>query len=217
MRALLFDFDGTIVDTESVDLKAWEEVFEAHGVPLPHDRLALRIGTLGGPDELEELEKALGRSVDRERIVAERRVRERELLEQEPLREGVREYVEEARRRGLRLGIVSSGSREWIDANLERLGIDGVWSCIVSADGDVERAKPSPTMYREAVELLGVEPREAVAFEDSPNGVAAAVAAGIFCVAIPNPATKMLDLDAADLLLGSLVDVPLPQLLEQIP
>jgi HAD superfamily hydrolase (TIGR01509 family) len=216
IRALLFDFDGTIVDSESVDLRAWEEVFEAHGTPLPLDRFMLRIGTLGGPDELDELEAALGRAVDREAVTAGRRVRERELLLLEPLRAGIESYLEDARELGLEVGIVSSSSREWVEGNLERLGLGEGWACVFCADGDRSRCKPDPVLYREALEALGVAAAEAIAFEDSPNGVAAAVAAGIFCVAVPNPVTSRLDLGAADLLLESLEDLALPDLIARV-
>ena len=86
IRALLFDFDGTLVDTESVDLRSWREVFEEHGVALPVDRFALRIGTLSGPNELDELDALLAAPCDRDAVEVLRRRRERELLELEPLR-----------------------------------------------------------------------------------------------------------------------------------
>jgi HAD superfamily hydrolase (TIGR01509 family) len=216
IRALLFDFDGTIVDSESVDLRAWEEVFEAHGAPLPHDRFLLRVGTLGGPNELDELEAAIGRTVDREAVTAGRRVRERELLHAEPLRAGVEEYLADARELGLEVGIVSSSTREWVEGNLERLGISDGWACVFCADGDRSRCKPDPVLYLEALDALGARPEEAIAFEDSPNGVAAAVAAGIFTVAIPNPVTSRLDLGAADLLLESLEDLSLADLVARL-
>jgi HAD superfamily hydrolase (TIGR01509 family) len=216
IKALLFDFDGTLVDTESIDLRTWHEVFEAHGVALPVDRFALRIGTLTGPDELEELDALLESPSDREAVVAGRRQRELELLELEPLRPGVREYLEDAKSLGLRVGIVSSSTRSWIDRNLERLGLLDGWATVVCADGDTTRCKPSPALYVEALEKLGVAAEEAIAIEDSPNGIAAARAAGIFCVAFPNDVTQALDFSHADLLLASLEDVPLEELLTRV-
>ena len=216
IKALLFDFDGTVVDTESVDLRAWTEVFEAHGVAVPVERFALRIGTLTGPDELDELDALLDSPCDRDAVTASRRARERELLELEPLRPGVREYLDDARRLGIRAGIVSSSTRSWIDMNSERLAIADAWAVVVCADGDTERCKPSPALYLEALELLGVEAHEAIAIEDSPNGIAAARAAGIYCVGFPNDVTSALDLSAADLVVDSLEAVPLPYLLVRV-
>ena len=108
IKAILFDFDGTLVDTESIDLRAWTEVFEAHGVAVPLDRFALRVGTLTGPSELDELDALLEAPCDRDAVTAMRLARERELIELEPLRPGIREYLEHARALGLSVGIVSS-------------------------------------------------------------------------------------------------------------
>ena len=216
IKALLFDFDGTLVDTESLDLRTWREVFEAHGVAVPADRFALRIGTLTGPDELDELDALLDAPSDRDTIVATRRRRELELLELEPLRPGISEFLDEARELGLRLGIVSSSSRSWIDRNLRRLGIVDGWATVVCADGDTTRCKPSAALYLEALDALDVAADEAIAIEDSPNGVAAACAAGIFCVAFPNDVTRGLDLSQADLLLESLEDVTVGELIARV-
>jgi HAD superfamily hydrolase (TIGR01509 family) len=216
MKALLFDFDGTLVDTESIDLRTWHEVFEAHGVSVPVDRFALRVGTLTGPNELDELDALLETPCDREAVIAARQRREVELLELEPLRPGVRDYLERARTLELRVAIVSSSSRSWIEHNLRRLGLLDGWTAIVCADGDTARCKPSAALYLEALEMLGVDATEALAFEDSPNGISAARAAGIFCVAFPNEVTSALDLSQADLLLESLDDLPLPELLTHV-
>jgi beta-phosphoglucomutase-like phosphatase (HAD superfamily) len=117
--------------------------------------------------------------------------------------------------RELRVAIVSSASDDWIEGNLSRLERSHGWECIVAANGDVARAKPAPTLYLEALDRLGVAAREAVAFEDSSNGARAARAAGIFCVAVPNPITAHLDVQG-DLNLGSFEELPLARLLEVV-
>jgi HAD superfamily hydrolase (TIGR01509 family) len=216
LKALLFDFDGTLVDTESVDLRSWREIFAAHGVELPVDRFALRIGTLNGPNGFDELDALLVSPCDREAVEVTRRRREAELLELEQLRPGVRRLLDDATSRGLALAIVSSSAHSWVQSNLLRLGLDQGWSALVCADGDTTRCKPSPALYREALELLGVEAEEAIAIEDSPNGVAAARAAGIFCVAVPNPVTSVLDLSNADLLVDTLEELSLDDLLLRV-
>jgi HAD superfamily hydrolase (TIGR01509 family) len=217
IRALLFDFDGTLVDTESIDLRCWREVFDAHGVVLPVERFALRIGTLTGPNELDELDALLDTPCDREAVTRARRGREYELLEVEPLRPGVAGYLEDAHSRGIRVAIVSSSPRSWIDRNLLRLGLREGWDAIVCADGDTERCKPSPALYLEALDALDLDAEEAIAIEDSPNGITAARAAGLFCVAVPNEVTGGLDLSHADLLIESFEDVPLAELLAHVP
>ncbi|MPZ70941.1 MAG: HAD-IA family hydrolase, partial [Actinobacteria bacterium] len=87
------------------------------------------------------------------------------------------------------------------------------WACIHCADGDHAKAKPDPHLYLAALASLGLDADQAIAIEDSPNGVAAAKAAGLFCVAVPNPITATLDLSRADVILGSLEDMPLEELL----
>jgi putative hydrolase of the HAD superfamily len=134
----------------------------------------------------------------------------------EELRPGVLDYLEEARRRGLATAIVSSSSRPWVDRHLARLERAEHFDDIVTADGDLARAKPLPVLYLEALERLGVGASEAVAFEDSPNGVRAAKAAGLFCVAVPNSVTASLGLDQADLVVASLAELELDDLVDAL-
>ena len=215
VKALLFDFDGTLVDTESVEFRAWEQTFLAHDVKLALERYGVGVGTLDGFDPLTELEALLGHEIDREGVNARRRALELELLASEVLRPGVHEYLEAARGLGLRVGIVSSASEDWIEGNLERLERSHGWECIIAANGDVARAKPEPTLYLEALETLGVAAADSVAFEDSANGALAAQRAGIFCVAVPNPITAHMDVQG-DLNLVSFEEQSLERLLELV-
>ena len=216
IRALLFDFDGLLVDTESPSYEAWADVYRQYGHELTIERWSAAIGTLDGFDPFGDLEGLLGRSLDRESVNARRREVEFAASDLEELRDGVAEYLEEAKRLGLARAIVSSSGQEWIRRHLERLDLLEGWSCIVAADGDAARAKPRPTLYLEALERLDVTADEAIAFEDSPNGITAAKAAGLYCIAVPNPITAALDVTHADLVLGSLEEVPLAQLLRRI-
>jgi HAD superfamily hydrolase (TIGR01509 family) len=212
VRALLFDFDGLIVDTETPSLASWQELYREHGQELTLERWAAAVGTIGGFDPVAYLRELVG-PIDLTDGLERRRARDLELSELEQARPGVLEYLAEARRRGLATGIVSSSPRWWVDRHLARLERAGDFDEIVTADGDPARAKPLPVLYLEAVGLLGVEPGEAVAFEDSPNGVRAARAAGIFCVAVPNGVTASLGLDEADLVIPSLAELPFERLL----
>jgi putative hydrolase of the HAD superfamily len=216
IRALLFDFDGLLVDTESPSYEAWADVYRQYGHELTIERWSAAIGTLDGFDPFGDLEGLLGRSLDRETVNARRREVEFAASDLEELRDGVAEYLEEAKRLGLARAIVSSSGQEWIRRHLERLDLVEGWSCIVAADGDAARAKPRPTLYLEALERLDVTADEAIAFEDSPNGITAAKAAGLYCVAVPNPTTATLDVTHADLVLCSLEEVPLAELLRRV-
>jgi HAD superfamily hydrolase (TIGR01509 family) len=215
VRALLFDFDGLIVDTESPSLAAWRWVYEQHGQELMLDRWSAAIGTIDGFDPFAHLESLVGSPLERDALDARRLEHELMLVEAEQLRPGIAEYLAAAEDLGLRKAIVSTSSRRWIDRHLRRLERLYGWDAIVTADGNQERAKPNPTLYLEALEELSIAADEAVAFEDSPNGVRAAKAAGIYCVAVPNAVTAALGLDEADLVLDSLASLPLAQLLEQ--
>ena len=123
--------------------------------------------------------------------------------------------MDEARRLGLGLGVASSSDRRWVEGHLERLGLHAHFDVIRCAD-DVPRVKPDPALYRAVLDAMGVRPEEAVALEDSPNGVLAAKRAGLACVAVPNPLTARLDLSAADLRVASLAELSLPELLTRL-
>jgi putative hydrolase of the HAD superfamily len=217
IRGLLFDFDGLLIDTETPSRLAYEELYREHGHELPLDKWATLVGTIGAPfDPDDHLEQLVGRPLDREQMSQRLRAREHELCDLEDLRPGIDGYLAEAERRGLATAIVSSSTSEWITRHLARLDRLNGWDVIMAADGDRERAKPRPTLYLDALAALGLAPDEAIAFEDSLNGVRAAKGAGLFCVAVPNPITATFALDEADLVIESFEDLPLAELLEQL-
>jgi HAD superfamily hydrolase (TIGR01509 family) len=213
IKALLFDFDGLILETERPAFQAWDEIFRDHGVELSPERWRDYIGREGGWfDVYTHLEELTGRPVDRDALKSRRAARRDELLAAQELERGVAELFTEALARGLKVGVVSSSTREWVCGHLERLAFMNDWDAIVCR-ADAANAKPAPDLYLRAIELLGVAPYEAVALEDSPNGIASAKAAGLWCVAVPNPLTRDLDLSRADVRLDSLANLPLDQLL----
>jgi HAD superfamily hydrolase (TIGR01509 family) len=214
IRAFLFDFDGLLLDTETASRAGWQWLYREHGQELPLDKWALMVGTIEGWDPWGHLEELVGNPLDREPLNERRRSHELSLLEAEELRPGILDYLDAAERHGLKRAIVSSASRPWIDMHLERLERAVGWDAIVTADHDPERAKPRPTLYLEALGALGVQPGEAIAFEDSPNGARAAKAAGVYVVGIPNEVTRELGLaEAADTVVDSLAKLPPDELL----
>ena len=215
IHALIFDFDGLILETEEPIYRSWKEVYEARGVALPFD---LWVRTVGSSNQAfhpqRYLEERLGVPLSQD--VLDRRVARRaEMVLAEPLRPGVVDMAKAARARGMKVGVASSSSRDWVKGHLGRLGILDRFDCVVCRD-DVEHVKPEPDLYLASLACLGVAAAEAVAIEDSPNGVTAAKRAGLGCVAVPNRITSSLDLSQADLRLTSLADVTLPQLLEKL-
>ena len=215
IRAIVFDFDGLILDTEEPVYRSWLEVYQEHGEELPFDRWIQIIGsTTAGFHPQHHLEERLGRPLPQE--VLDRRIgRRTEMILAQDVLPGVRQRVDEARELGLRLGVASSSTQDWVRGHLARLGILEKFDCIRCRD-DVAHAKPEPDLYLAVAGCLGVEPAEAIAIEDSPNGVTAAKRAGMRCVAIPNSITETLDLSGADIVLGSLADATLGELLERL-
>src|SRR6476469_5399790 len=203
VRAILLDFDGTMLETESSSYGSWRELLDEHGYELTPETWSAAVGTIGGLDPLELLEDHLGTDVDRDALEDRANRRHRELLEEELLRPGIEQLVDEARDRGLHVAVVTSASERWVRGHLARLRLyDDIE--VVAANGDPDRAKPDPLLYREAASLLGVDPAAAVAVEDSPNGVKAARAAGMQVVAFPNPITAAMDLGEADAIVEDL-------------
>lgn len=206
LRAVVFDFDGVILDTEEPEYASWHRVWADHGVELGLDEWARCIGTVGAFDPMAELVARAAVPVDRVTVAERRRSHHRGLVAANDVLPGVEKLLDDCRERGVRVAIASSSPVSWVDGHLRRLGLAGRFTGLHCFDG-TRPAKPAPDLYRCAVEALGVEPGEAVAVEDSLNGITAAKAAGLRCVAVPGPMTRHLDLSAADLWVESLVDV----------
>jgi len=215
IRAIVFDFDGLILDTEGPVYRSWLEVYEAHGEELPFERWVQIVGsTTTGFHPQHHLEERLGRSLPKE--VLDRRIgRRTELVLAQKLLPGVMQHLDQAKALGLKVGVASSSTAEWVRGHLARLGILERFDCLRCRD-DVANAKPEPDLYIAVLECLGVTAAEAIAIEDSPNGVTAAKGAGLRCVAIPNSITAKLDLSDADVLLHSLAEITLADLLRKV-
>ncbi|QJD86381.1 HAD family hydrolase [Cohnella herbarum] len=214
IRAVVFDFDGTLMDTESCAYDTICSIYAEHGQELPLETWAVCIGTVGGFDPYRDLEMKTGRTLDHEELRNRYKTRHIENVKSVTLRPGALDRLEEARRLGLKIGLASSSDRAWIEMHLERQGIRDYFEVIRSSD-DVKRVKPDPELYRLAVEALGVRPEEAIAVEDSMNGLRAAKAAGLYGLVVPNPVTAQMDFSEADLLLGSLEGTTWEEIMRQ--
>ncbi len=218
IRALLFDFDGVILDTETPEVEVWKRIYAEHGLEFPLERLFPTIGHMDYPtfDPAKTLHQWTHDSLDQQELWARHRRQSDALIAQEPVGRGFLDVLAEARRLDLRVAVASSSSNTWVQPHLARLGLSGQLDHVVTSDYvGPGRVKPHPDIYLKALELLGIDAKEALAFEDSPPGVAAATTAGIFTVAIPNPITAMLDLSKADLVIPFLSAIPLEELLQR--
>jgi HAD superfamily hydrolase (TIGR01509 family) len=194
-----------IVDSESPGYQAWSELYESHGCSLPFDKYSACIGTLDGFDLHGYLEEQSGRSLNADELEAACAARWRELMAGQPLLPGVTSILEQARKRGLKLAVASSSTNEWVLENLKKFQLRNYFDAVCTRDA-VAAVKPDPALYLLALETLSVSADEAIAFEDSPNGILAAKRAGIFCIAVPNRLTSGLPLDRADRRIGSLAE-----------
>lgn len=218
LKALIFDVDGTLADTEEAHRCAFNESFAEHGLdwnwtkPLYAELLL----TTGGKERIAAYVATLDLPPERRAALlgeipalhAAKTRRYMQIIESGgvPLRDGVERLLREARAGGVALGIATTTSLQNIVALLQTtLGADAItWFQAISAGDDVPRKKPAPDVYFDALRKLNAQAADCVALEDSSNGLRAAKAAGIFTVVTPSYWTRDEDFSAADLLLPSL-------------
>jgi HAD superfamily hydrolase (TIGR01509 family) len=219
IKALIFDFDGLILDTETPDVHAWENIYAEYGIPFPLDSWAQIIGGMGTStfNAALHLQSLLSDPPDAEALQHRQDQLSHSLVHQQPLLPGVMDYIHGAKRLGLKLAIASSSPHSWVDTHAQRLGIFHYFDQVICReDVATGRTKPHPDLFLRALGQLKVQKEEAIVFEDSPNGVRAARAAGIFVVAVPNPVTSRLAIENANLTLSSLADLSLHDLLNTV-
>jgi HAD superfamily hydrolase (TIGR01509 family) len=218
-KALLFDFDGLILDTETTEFRVWQSIYREYGQEMLPETWGQVVGGYGlsNFDGAIHLAELVGDGLNARELHARYRSESDALILQQPVLPGVVDYLDDARRLDLRLAIASSSPHSWVDTHLARLGLADRFDAIICRD-DVPpgRTKPHPDLFLKALDVLGVKADEAIVFEDSPNGVNAARAAGIFVVAVPNPITALLKTDGADLTLDSLAQISLVEMLNEM-
>lgn len=211
MRALVFDFDGLILDTETPLIDAWAALHEQAGLAYTRADAHRIVGHVDVPFDPWT---AFGPAADRAALETAHRRLSRELTARQPILPGVLACLEAARARGLKLAVASNSSHEHVDRHLTRLGLRSFFD-LTGCREDVPVGKPAPDLYHWVIRQLGVAPTEAIAFEDSTAGTLAARSAGLWTVAVPNPSTHHHDHSSAHLVLASLADLPLAQLLDR--
>jgi len=218
LKALIFDFDGLILDTETPEVRIWQSIYREHGFELPVDEWAKTIGGWGISDfdaanHLSSI--SLGR-LDFDSLRARHRKEFDEMIHDSPIMPGVTAMIRQAKESGVRVAVGSSSTHSWVDTHLKRLGIFDYFDHVVCQD-DVQsgRSKPYPDIFLKALGLLNIRPEEAVVFEDSVNGVTAARRAGIFVVGVPNPLTAQMGV-RGDVTVSSLEQLSLRDLNEHL-
>ncbi|MEL7636438.1 MAG: HAD-IA family hydrolase [Anaerolineaceae bacterium] len=205
-RALIFDFDGLILDTETAEVKIWEDLYAQVGLPFDIDAHRGSVGTSGSLvfDPAQPLADREGESRSFEQIRAQYRQKAYQNAKTMEAMEGVVDLIASAKAKGYLLAVGSSASYSWVGSNLARLGLLDEFDVIVTSD-DVENAKPDPDIFLKVLEKLGVSAQNALVFEDSQNGVLAAHRAGIRAIAVPNPITAFMDFSLATAVIPTLL------------
>ena len=216
IKAVIFDFDGLIIDTETPWYEAYKEVFSSYHIELPVEIWAECIGTTFHVfNPMDYLEERLGRAVDRDEIKKETKTRYSDKMKGQNVRPGVVNYLKEAKNEGLRIGLASSSTRNWVESYLSEHELNQYFEVINTSD-DVSKVKPDPELYINTMTSLQVEGNETVVFEDSLNGLRAAKAAGAHCVIVPNQVTAFMPFENYDLRLGSMAEMPLREVIARL-
>jgi HAD superfamily hydrolase (TIGR01509 family) len=216
VEAVVFDFDGLLMDTETTLVEAWKAEWRHHGLELDLDD-GFWPGHGGDTfaSHTAKLAAAVGPGFDHDESFARRRAFREELHHGLDFRPGIRDWLAEARSGGLRVAIASSSPRDWVVGNLERVGAADLFDQITTGD-EVSRHKPDPEIYQLALQRLGLKGEQTVAVEDTSHGTVAAAAAGMWTVAIPNPFVAPEAVGHADLVLGSAADLPLSEVIQKV-
>lgn len=222
LSALIFDFDGLLIDTETPALQSWQAIYADYGYTLGLERWQTALGSNQGFDPLEHLILLLSQQRDPisldtdllDQLRVRREVLKHELSMRQPLLPGVLDILAAAHAHGLLCAVASSSPRAWVDGWLTHHRIRAWFACVSTAD-DVAHTKPAPDLFLSAAAWLGVEPADCLVFEDSPNGILAAQAAGMRCVAVPGAISRQLPMPPATLVLPSLAALPLAEIMRQ--
>jgi HAD superfamily hydrolase (TIGR01509 family) len=215
VEGIVFDFDGTILDTETPEFEEWRAAFRARGHDLGLDVWQHSLGTVGAYDPCAHLAELTGEAFDHDALRDEVAGRHRTRCEAQPLLPGIVERVREARAAAVGTAVASSSPSEWVESWLARHRIRDLFDAVCTRE-EVRAVKPAPDLFLLAARRLKADPTGCLAVEDSPNGLRAARAAGMRSVAIPNALTRHLPLGDADLVLDSLADHPLVEILSRV-
>lgn len=206
IEAVVFDLDGLLVDSEPIQIEAWRQFLAGHERTLDDGLLGEMFG-LPVRDSSRLVAQRLNLALEPSDIMAGRDEVFFELLHGNvrPM-PGAIELIHQLHELGVKLGLATSGHRRYVSIVLAELGLDQAFDAEVTSD-DIEHGKPAPDIYLEAAKQLDVDPARCVALEDAPLGIASAIAAGMYCLAVPNEQTESLPgLDSATAMIASLHD-----------
>jgi HAD superfamily hydrolase (TIGR01509 family) len=212
-RALLFDLDGTLAETDSLHLPTWVDVLRPHGIEVDEEFYKENISGRSNSKVVEDLLPDLSTEDGRDLADAKEASFREGAHQLEPL-PGLLDFMEEAQRRGLSLALVTNAPEENVEAVLLALELGEFFDEVVLSD-EVGPVKPDPAPYKAALQRLGIAPEEALAFEDSTSGIASAIGAGIPTVGIASTqAPETLEKAGAFMVAEDFADPDLKELLD---
>jgi len=215
IKAIIFDFDGLILDTETPEFHSWQEIYAQYGAELSLEEWVACVGTTQEVfDPIENLQARSNQTINPDQTLKVLHEKANRHIARQPILPGILDYLNEAKQLNLKIGLSSSSTREWVTGHLSRLNLLDYFDVICTSD-DVKAVKPDPALYRCAAESLNLEPQAAIALEDSLNGMLSAKQAGLHCFVIPNPITRYLDFKGADGVFTALTDISLADLIER--
>lgn len=215
-NAIIFDFDGLILDTETIEMNMWLEIFAEYGIEFDLEAFRESIGSynIHPYDPASVLAGALNNGKSKEAIKKEFYKRSMAIAQNSEPLPGVMKIIQEAREKDIKLAIGSSSPLRWVKPFLVRFGIWDYFDTVVTND-DVVNCKPSPEIFLLVLERLGVQPEQAIVLEDSANGVMAARRAGIPVIVVPNSVTQSQTFDGVLKRFKSLEELDLDVLFTQ--
>lgn len=198
LQAVLFDHDGTLVDSEAAHFEMWAAVLQPYGIAFSEDQYKLHHAGVPTAANALDIARRFDLQVGAEVLADAKNAATRDFLSRRAfdLMPGVRDSIEFFRSRGLPLAVVTGAGRHGVDATLRAHALGDCFVSAVCGD-DVRRSKPAPDGYLLAAERLAVNPAACVAFEDTAHGAAAAASAGMTCLAVPTRLSEQHDFSAA--------------------
>jgi HAD superfamily hydrolase (TIGR01509 family) len=203
IEALIFDFDGLLIDSEMPLFEIWQGIYRDYGCELHLDDWQHALGTFQGFDPYADIATRTGAGPEREVLQPKIRAQHVARCTALPLLPGIASLLDAAHAAGLKTAVASSSAIDWVGPFLDQHGLRVRLDAVCTRD-DVKQVKPAPDLFLLAAERMRVEPARCIVFEDSPNGVRAAHAAGMWAVAVPNALTRALPMPDPDLVLDSL-------------
>jgi HAD superfamily hydrolase (TIGR01509 family) len=216
VKALIFDFDGLILETEYPIYKAIRDVYIKYGTDLKLEDYTYCVGSIEDNHHfLHLLEKELNIKLDINQLSEEINQAMMDDINSSEALPGVENILIQAKKLDLTCVVASSSDFPWVSNHLNTLGLTEYFSKICTRE-NVKRVKPEPDLFLYALTQANVQANEAIVFEDSQNGILAASRAGIFSVAVPNIVTRNLDFSKANLILNQIDELPLSELLTKV-